>query len=720
MSISYFQTSKVLSPVGSTLVLSGNGNSVQLASNLDFQSTYSLINGTTANFATSVTTPLVTSTSIGVTATSGAITLTPGGANTVTIGANGLNLGSYPLTNGTTAAFTTSVTTPLLTNTSGNITITPGSSSNVIIGAGGLNLNGAAVTSGTTAVFATSVTSPIHTSTSSLTLSAQSGGVILTPSGSNTVSITSGTGGLNLNNTNITGANTITATASTALTLAAGSGQSVVLSSPLNVGTNAVSGITTLGVSGLISSPTGLTFTTQSSNPGGSDTLWVNTSTNHINFGSVDLQTTTNLQSAYNNSTVPEIVLTSGVGALTIRDASTTIGTLFTLQNNGGTSTYFSQSSSLATFGTNVLINGNLNVNGTTTSINTVNTSFSDAFLFLNDGYTGTSGSPSGLAVNYQATTNATTIASSTAFTVGVSGTNAPSVHTTGGATFAAGDIIQIHGSEFNDALYEVASYVTSTPYTLTIKGVGGTANVEAFTATNFTTETTTATVSVTKVNVSILRANSSTGLWQNAVGSNTGAGLSYYYHVLGPTTSTNTAIPTWNGTNGSALSNTSVTIDGSNNLSGANSVTISQSSQTSTGTAVLSYSTAASASTIVTKVIQNSVQTSSTTVTTINAFTIPNISLLGIKTIIVASDTSGDTASFTLEALFKTNSSGVISGVGTVVQTVFLDSTPNSQGWSASFNTGTANSLLLQVTTGTGTGTVQWQSTSSIYTYTF
>ena len=43
--------------------------------------------------------------------------------------------------------------------------------------------------------------------------------------------------------------------------------------------------------------------------------------------------------------------------------------------------------------------------------------------------------------------------------------------------------------------------------------------------------------------------------------------------NVTGPASSTNSAIPTWNGTSGTAIQNTGVTIDGSNNIAGLNSI---------------------------------------------------------------------------------------------------------------------------------------------------
>jgi hypothetical protein len=68
------------------------------------------------------------------------------------------------------------------------------------------------------------------------------------------------------------------------------------------------------------------------------------------------------LQDAYNVSTNPEIVLSSAVGGLTVRDASTPLGTnLFEVQNNAGSTTY------LAVTDSGTSITGTLGVSNTLT-----------------------------------------------------------------------------------------------------------------------------------------------------------------------------------------------------------------------------------------------------------------------------------------------------------------------------------------------------------------
>lgn len=71
------------------------------------------------------------------------------------------------------------------------------------------------------------------------------------------------------------------------------------------------------------------------------------------------------LQTAYNNSTNPEIVLNSSVGGLTIRDNSTPLGTnLFEIQNNLGNTTYFNVTVSGVGVTGSATVSGNINSSG--------------------------------------------------------------------------------------------------------------------------------------------------------------------------------------------------------------------------------------------------------------------------------------------------------------------------------------------------------------------
>lgn len=70
-------------------------------------------------------------------------------------------------------------------------------------------------------------------------------------------------------------------------------------------------------------------------------------------WGTCATGTVNNMQDAYNGSgssaSTPQIQLTTGNGALKIRDASTTVGSMFQLQNSAATATYFAVSSTATT-----------------------------------------------------------------------------------------------------------------------------------------------------------------------------------------------------------------------------------------------------------------------------------------------------------------------------------------------------------------------------------
>jgi len=212
------------------------------------------------------------------------------------------------------------------------------------------------------------------------------------------------------------------------------------------------------------------------------------------------------LQDAYDNSTDGAIVLDGTRNDLIIRDNATPItGSLFEVQNNGSTAVVAVDVDGLDVTG-NVSISGNLDVNGTTTSINTENVLIADNYLTLNGNYVSASYLETGIVAQYQAATGPVTDTIAGDFT-------ATTVITTGSATFSAGDIISIVGSpnEDNNGLFQVLTHVGTT---LTINGTP-----EGFARDNFTADTSTPTGSITKVDVCSLRAKS-TGQWEVACGS--------------------------------------------------------------------------------------------------------------------------------------------------------------------------------------------------------
>lgn len=178
--------------------------------------------------------------------------------------------------------------------------------------------------------------------------------------------------------------------------------------------------------------------------------------------------------------------------------------------------------------GGDVTIGGNLIVEGDTVVNKTENVLISDNHLYLNNGYKTTSAQTGGLVVNYLPTATTDTIDTG-GFTAGVAATSNPTAATVGAATFSVGDFIQIDGADdpSNNGLFEVLSHAANV---LTIRGIGTTARVEDFTQNQFVTDTTVS-GTITKVNVSVLRAGTD-GAWETANGSSTGLTFSDFRTV--------------------------------------------------------------------------------------------------------------------------------------------------------------------------------------------
>lgn len=193
-------------------------------------------------------------------------------------------------------------------------------------------------------------------------------------------------------------------------------------------------------------------------------------------------------------------------------DANGAGGTTITLTNDGAGALSVSLDG-------DVVISGNLVVQGVLSSQSTNNVNFSDNHLYLNDGYETVSAQTGGLVVNYLPIATSDTVATG-GFTAGVASTSNPTVITAGSATFAVGQFIQIAGAAnaANNGLFEVLSHVGPT---LTIRGIGLTGTVEDFPQNQFVTDTT-VTGTIRRINVSVIRSGTD-GAWETAFGSTTG-----------------------------------------------------------------------------------------------------------------------------------------------------------------------------------------------------
>jgi hypothetical protein len=169
--------------------------------------------------------------------------------------------------------------------------------------------------------------------------------------------------------------------------------------------------------------------------------------------------------------------------------------------------------------GANMLIDGDLTVNGTTTTIHSEVVNIRDNHLYLNADYTTVAAQTGGIVINVLPTATADSVGG--AFTAGVAATSNPTVVTTGSATFAAGDVIQIAGADIqaNDGIFEVLSHVGTL---LTIRGIGTVGTTQSWVQNDFTADTVVA-GDIRIVNVNVLQGTS-TGTWQTATTTTTTA----------------------------------------------------------------------------------------------------------------------------------------------------------------------------------------------------
>jgi len=222
---------------------------------------------------------------------------------------------------------------------------------------------------------------------------------------------------------------------------------------------------------------------------------------------------------APDSSTDDAIVRWDGAGGRLVQNSTTTLsdaGVLAGISEISNTGSIVLNSGG----GASVQIAGNLDVLGTTTTIDSTTVNIADNCLYINDGNVITSPVPGCLIVNYLATANVAAVVAG-GFTASGGG-SAGTITTDNAIAWAVGDIIQISGANnsANDGLYEVDSY--SNPI-ITIRGVGGgTSTTFGFFQTDFTTDATASGV-ITQVNVTSISSGPD-GIWETlSPGSNTG-----------------------------------------------------------------------------------------------------------------------------------------------------------------------------------------------------
>ncbi|HUV11777.1 MAG TPA: hypothetical protein VMX12_12440, partial [Acidimicrobiia bacterium] len=240
--------------------------------------------------------------------------------------------------------------------------------------------------------------------------------------------------------------------------------------------------------------------------------------------GSAQLSSGVGLASAGGSATITGFDSATFTTKVVTPEIESTGGSLVFDANNASDSTITFQNAGAGaltgSFAGDLTITGDLTVQGTQFISDTTNVQVEDNHLYLNKGYETVSAETGGLVVNYLPTSTNDTVATG-GFTAGVDGVSDPTIATTGAATFAATDLVQVEGAAdpANDGLYEVQGHAANV-LTLKSTAFGVTNQVEDFTNNQLVTDTTVA-GTIRKVNVSIIRAGTD-GAWETGSGSAT------------------------------------------------------------------------------------------------------------------------------------------------------------------------------------------------------
>jgi hypothetical protein len=282
-------------------------------------------------------------------------------------------------------------------------------------------------------------------------------------------------------------------------------------------------------------------------------------------------QTATSIElgsTSINTSTLGGLRVRAGTGANAGIDTASagflrigeTNATSLSLSKTGDTTTV--QGS--LTVNQNTLLQGNLTVNGTMTTVNTQDISIADSCITLNAGYIAEPAHAGCITIiTDPAPSVAQTTVAATGFTAAGGGLG-PRVFATANP-FTQGQIVQITGAnnDANNGLFQFNQASGAGPFALefysTVDGTAPTTGVE-FVQNDFITDTVVAGI-LTLVGVSIIHV-SGAGQWGTAVG-NTGSAFATYRNLLGSTSnaSTDNAIARWNGATGSLIQDSSIMV---------------------------------------------------------------------------------------------------------------------------------------------------------------
>jgi hypothetical protein len=164
----------------------------------------------------------------------------------------------------------------------------------------------------------------------------------------------------------------------------------------------------------------------------------------------------------------------------------------------------------------NIRVLGNLDVKGTTTSVDSTIVNIVDNFLYLNKDLT-TGSKSGGITINYNASQTTSTTTGGVGFAAGT-------VDVVTGQTWGNGDFIQVSGAlnSENNGLYQIISFTTNTPVGFDRITVNGD-TASDYVQTSFTANANDLTATVTKVSIAVIQTSDS-GVLQYGAADNAGS----------------------------------------------------------------------------------------------------------------------------------------------------------------------------------------------------
>jgi len=245
-----------------------------------------------------------------------------------------------------------------------------------------------------------------------------------------------------------------------------------------------------------------------------SDTMTWDAATNSLTLSdnvdlhignSQDLTLVHNTTNSVVTSTTGDLIIdnTNTSGQTIARLGTDTNATDFEVQNNSGIALMTVDGAGAVT------IPGDLTVNGTMTTVSSESLNITNSHITLNSDYN-TASDIDGCLVVIVAGEGTTDTVAATGFESQATTGGDAKIHTTGAATFSAGDLLQVAGAntDANDGIYEVSAHASNE---LTVKA---SPHVSAgFVSTDFTDDTDTS-GTLSKIVVNILKSNTD-GTWE-------------------------------------------------------------------------------------------------------------------------------------------------------------------------------------------------------------